>query len=340
MSEQRKIRLGMIGLGGISRAYLDALRKIDDIEIIAGYDVAKDVCEQVRQTLGIRAVESLPRLLEMDEIEAVTIGTPNHFHAQHIQEAAKARKHVCVTKPITNTLPEAEVSIRVCRQAGVKLMVGHEMRYRPCFLKFAQLLEQGAIGKVSQIVSFFGHQGGLRSGFSHGWRAQWENVPGGSLNLLGIHNIDGINMVFGRPVAVSAVCKSLITEGELEDTTQTITEYESGQIAVVGSSYCSYGGWWITAYGTEATLTVDFNAGVTLQRAEREERYRVVLENGFVNMFREFAECIRADRAPSCSGEDGRLALAVNWASIISEREKRRVTIDEALRHEQPVIET
>ncbi len=332
----KTVKLGLIGLGAINNEFMATLAKIDGTEVVAGFDVFPEARKDFTEKWGIPAVGSMDELLNNADIEGVTIATPNRFHLQNTRDAALAGKHICVTKPVTNTLEEADGCIDACIKSNVKLMVGHEVRYRPGFIKFKELLNTGVIGEISQIISFMGSKGGLKKHHSEGgknWRDKWENAPGGSLNLLGIHNIDAVNSILGKPLNVMARCKALLTEKAIEDTTQSIVEYASGQVVFFGSSYCSHGGWYITAYGTKGTLTLDFNKGVILEAIDNGQRfsktYDFIPEGGFTGMFTHFTDCIRNDQEVSCTGEDGKMALAVNWASIISEKEQRMVTIKE-----------
>lgn len=337
MKDERVVTLGMIGLGAINESYLKSISAMKGAKIAVGFDVSPEARRRVAEKWKLQVVDSIEELLGYKDIEGVTIATPNQFHWENVKAAAESGKHICVTKPVTNTLDEAEKCIEACEKASVLLMVGHEARYRAVFSKFTELLKEGVIGRISQIVTFFGSSGGLKKKQDGNWRDKWENAPGGSLNLLGVHNIDCVNSILGTPVSASARCKSLFTERELEDTTQSIVEYESGELVFFGTSYSSYGGWHITAYGTTGTLTLDFNRGVILESRENGEvfskKFAFTPEGGFDNMFKHFIDCIRSGSKPSCSGEDGKMALAVNWASIVSEKENRLVTIEEAIRN-------
>lgn len=90
-------------------------------------------------------------LLERDDIDAVSISTPDHWHAQPVTEAALAGKHIYVQKPLTLTIAEGQVVARVVRAKNRVLQIGSQQRSTEQFHRACQLVRNGAIGKVLRV---------------------------------------------------------------------------------------------------------------------------------------------------------------------------------------------
>ena len=275
---------------------------------------------------------SLEDLLREQQPEAVIIGTPNPIHLANIREAAERGLHVSVTKPLCNTVRDSRAAIEVCRARGVLLQVGHEYRFRPPMRRLIELAGSGAIGRLSLAVAHMGSGGGMGQLTATGaWRSRAANVPGGCLNLLGVHFFDVLNAVLGRPVSVMASVKKLLTAAELEDTAAVIVEYESGAVGMVSSSYVSAECDFVRVFGTEANLLGDD------QRLYREERRALTSMGGLPSessgamVIRQLCGAIRSGQPLDTPGEAGLWTVAMNEAALVSHREGRRVMLAEML---------
>lgn len=335
MSESANpVRIALVGLGGINLGmYLPALRETPAARLVGGLDPSAEARRTFAERCpGVPVYERFADLVAREKPEAVIIGTPNHLHLPNIREAAEAGLHISVTKPLCNTVAECREALAVCRRHGVLLQVGHEYRLRPALEKVLALARAGEIGEVTLGVAHMGHGGGLGASTREGmWRSKAANVPGGCLNLLGIHYFDAFNALFGRPRSVLASVKRMVTTAELEDTAATIIEYENGRLATVTSSYVSSGCSFLRLFGTKANLWTDAS---TVWREDHEGLKTLPAgepRHGGAAVVRQFCRAIREGTPPDTAGEAGLIAVAVLEAALRSEREGRRVRLDEVL---------
>ncbi len=161
----KPLRVLQIGCGRIAND-MDIpglLRHPDLARIVAVCDVdskraglAKDkVSAAYKKSLGeapdIIASGNYRELLEREDIDAVSISTPDHWHAQPVVEAALAGKHIYVQKPLTLTIAEGQVVARVVRDKKRILQIGSQQRSTEQFHRACQLVRNGAIGTVRKV---------------------------------------------------------------------------------------------------------------------------------------------------------------------------------------------
>lgn len=166
LAPAKPLRVLQIGCGRIadSMDIPGLLRHPDLARIVAVCDVdsiraakAKDrVAADYRKKLGGEAPEIIAsgnyrELLEREDIDAVSISTPDHWHAQPVVEAALAGKHIYVQKPLTLTIAEGQVVARVVRAKNRVLQIGSQQRSTEQFHRACQLVRNGAIGKVLRV---------------------------------------------------------------------------------------------------------------------------------------------------------------------------------------------
>lgn len=188
------IQAGIIGYG-LSGSVFHApiLRSVPDYKI---HTVVSSDPDKVRKDLPDVAVAGSVEELLSAEIDVVIITSPNETHYDYTRLAIEAGKHVVVEKPFTVTSAEADQLIDLARQKGVLLTVYHNRRWDNDFLTVRNLLETGALGKLSIYKSQLSRYSPEVK--SEDWREQ--EVPGsGILYDLGSHLIDQALFLFGMP---------------------------------------------------------------------------------------------------------------------------------------------
>jgi hypothetical protein len=140
---QQPVRFALVGLGGISDIFAQAVSKSTKCKItglVSGH--ATEKAPKYQQQFGIpqSSVYTYDRFDEIahdKNIDAVYIGLPNSMHAEYTIRAAKAGKHVLCEKPMAISSAECRTMIDACKQHNVKLMIAYRVHYDPCGLKFA-----------------------------------------------------------------------------------------------------------------------------------------------------------------------------------------------------------
>jgi predicted dehydrogenase len=196
------MRAGVIGCGAISqRAHIPAFKRLG-VSVVAVADVEEKKARSCAKKFGIpRYYSSIKELLSQD-LDLVSICTPNKTHAEISIEAARAGKNILVEKPMATTTKDADAIIQACEENGVRVCPIFNWRYIPCVLKAKRRIEEGRIGA---IVS--GHVVGhdfLPMAWSHG---MWFYEKWGLLEDIGTHLIDIVQLLIQSQL-VSATTKA------------------------------------------------------------------------------------------------------------------------------------
>jgi predicted dehydrogenase len=146
-----RIRVGVIGCGGMANAHIDAILKMkesDNIEIAAVSDIYSIRLDQAREKTQAQPIEDYRKLLDSKDIDYVLIATPEHWHYQMTLDAIDAGKHIYVEKPMTHTIEQAAGITRKMNDSKLKLQVGVQGMSDDSYESAHQLIQQGALGKV------------------------------------------------------------------------------------------------------------------------------------------------------------------------------------------------
>src|SRR5947208_3241542 len=105
-ASERKLKLGIVGIGVGASEILPQMERIPEFELVAAADINPRVLETFRQRYGAKTYDSIEKLCADPEVEVVWVSTPNRFHAPHTIIAANHGKHVVVEKPMAISLQE------------------------------------------------------------------------------------------------------------------------------------------------------------------------------------------------------------------------------------------
>jgi predicted dehydrogenase/aryl-alcohol dehydrogenase-like predicted oxidoreductase len=156
MTESSKLRWGILGPGGIARAFAKGLAHSRTGTLVAIGARNPDKPDYADHFPGARVLDGYEALVNDPEVQAVYIATPHPWHAEWAIKAAEAGKHVLVEKPMGLTAFEADAMIHAARKAGTFLGEAFMYRLHPQTAKLVELIKAGVIGEVRMIKSSFG----------------------------------------------------------------------------------------------------------------------------------------------------------------------------------------
>jgi 1,5-anhydro-D-fructose reductase (1,5-anhydro-D-mannitol-forming) len=270
-------------------------------------------------------------------IEAVALVTPNHLHAEQVEKAIAARKHVFVEKPIAGTVAEARQMVERARGAGVTLMVGHNTRRRRAYRRAKVLIDEGRIGQVVAVEANLSRPAGLQPDLP-AWKADPTKCALLPMMQLGIHFVDTIEFLLSSIARVSCYATNIAMPGGVLDSAIALLQLASGIPISLISSYVSPDAFILRIYGTGGALHIS----PTRLRLEllkdgevkevEEEDFSTEGAESFILQMREFGECVVSGKKPETGGEVGLQALAVVEAMVRSIQTHATVEIDEVLR--------
>ncbi|MGP1420577.1 MAG: Gfo/Idh/MocA family protein [Tannerella sp.] len=161
------IRIGFIGLGQQAMYLLNGYMSIPDVRVVAGADVygvkrerflkrVKEHYANQQEEVAVEAFENYKDLLAREDIDAVVIASPDHWHAFMAIDACKAKKHIYLEKPLTFTIHEGKMLVKAVRENGVILGVGSQQRSDPNFQHAVKMVQEGRIGKIERVNAYVG----------------------------------------------------------------------------------------------------------------------------------------------------------------------------------------
>jgi predicted dehydrogenase len=255
-----RIRLGFIGLGNRGDQVLDAFLEHRDAEVAAICDIYQPYLDFAANKIGThpRQLRDYRRLLDMRDLDAVVICTPDHWHALQTIHACEAGKDVYVEKPLSLCVVEGRKMVEAARRHGRVTQVGLHRRSSGFVRQACELVRAGRIGKVT-VARAFHIQNETPRGIGNppdepvpanlDWEAWLGPAPrraynrnrafyrfrwfydysGGQLTNFGVHYLDVIHWALGQdaPRAVTAMGgKFALTDNrEVPDTLEVLWHY-------------------------------------------------------------------------------------------------------------------
>lgn len=149
----RKLRLGIAGLGRAFTVMLPTLAHHPRVQLVAAADPRDEACQRFAADFHARTYADVASLCADPDVEAIYIATPHQLHAEHVCLAAAQGKHALVEKPMALTIADCDTMIAAARDAGVKLIIGHSHSFDAPILRAREIIASGAVGKVSMITA-------------------------------------------------------------------------------------------------------------------------------------------------------------------------------------------
>ena len=232
----KKLRAGLTGIGDFAPGFSKYICEVMDLVAIASR-TAENRTNFVKKTgLEVAQFDNPEKMMDEMSLDAVVICTPNFVHERETLLAAERGIHVFCEKPMEINVPRCWNMVHACKEAGVRLMVGHKRRLRPPWARMIELRKE--LGPVCAIDAC-GYFDGRPYGFDQKWWAK-RNKSGGLLHWAGVHVLDWIRGMCPDVATVRAVAAPQINSGyEFPDTIHTTLTFHSGAVATYAVSVSS-----------------------------------------------------------------------------------------------------
>lgn len=225
-----------LGLGAVHAAAYDRNEAVGRLVVCdPDQERAADVMRD-QQRID-KAYAGLEEMLDAEELDGVSIVTPDHLHRGQVEQCLRAKCHVLVTKPIATNLDDARAMVRAADDAGRLLMVAHERRFRTRERAVRDLLGSGKLGDVVHV-----RLDDIQDKRRQFRRSPWyATAQAGRTALVGtgIHEVDLLRFYIDRPIVRVAALSNHV--GTLDFPTNTTTaalfEFEGGAIGQVTVTY-------------------------------------------------------------------------------------------------------
>lgn len=328
-------QIAIIGPGSIARTYAEALKNSKKVKIaaVAGRDTEKG--RAMAAEYGVPYYTDQDEMYETEHLDAVLICTPTFTHEEMVRRAIAHKVHVMCEKPFVLDADIADRLFIEAKEAVVRIMVMHVVRFWPEYVKIKEMIRSGELGEIKNVY--------LNRLSSHPTWATWHRDPkksGGGLYDLHIHDVDFMYHVFGEVESVYAVGKQ--EESGCFNNVSTVMKFKNGVSAVVEGFMDITGQFEFTTNvrvnGSEASVEV-LNKAVYLAngdigKANKLVIYRKDSEPKLVNVekydpyAREveyFADCVQSDAETAMVAESDVVHVLSILAAIRQSLEEERV---------------
>ncbi|MFD7224124.1 Gfo/Idh/MocA family protein [Streptomyces sp. NPDC059892] len=247
VSDGRPVRWGVLATGGIAARFTADVQELPDAEVVAVASRTDAAAKEFAGRFGIpRAYGDWAGLLADEEVDVVYVATPHSAHRSAAGLALAAGKPVLCEKAFTLNAREAGELVSLARERGLFLMEAMWMYCNPVILRLAELVRDGAIGRIRTVQADFGLQGP----FDAGHRLRDPALGGGAVLDLGVYPVSFAQLLLGEPDRVQA--DALLSPEGVDLNTGMLLGWDSGATALLTCS--------VTA-GTPVTATVTGTAG-------------------------------------------------------------------------------
>lgn len=199
-NKMAKIKVGIIGTGGISRFHTTSYQAIPDVEVVACCDIDGEKAKAYAEKYGIAHVYTDCReMMKKEKLDLVSVTTWNSAHCECTVEALRGGAHVICEKPMAMNAKEAELMMKTAKETGKLLQVGFVRRFGSDVKTLDAFKNSGILGDIYYAKATYLR----RSGFPGGWFGDSSYSGGGALIDLGVHVIDLVRYIAGNPRPVS-----------------------------------------------------------------------------------------------------------------------------------------
>jgi predicted dehydrogenase len=337
-----ELRVGCIGTGGRCRTLMQSLAKVLNVRMTAIcdiYDAHLDLARKIADPKAL-ATKNFHEILDSKDIDAVLIGSPDHWHVPMTVAACAAGKDVYVEKPLTHDLSEGKAVVEAQNKHQRIVQVGTQQRSMPQFEKARELIRQGRLGAIHKVHLTWNRNSDRVQRGPQGvdpkqvdwkaflgkakdqpfddyrfrnWRWFWD-FGNGILTDLMVHFIDVVHWFLDvdHPLQATTIGDNYISKGiwETPDTMQTLLTYPGDlQVYFEGTFVNARNGAMLEFMGSDATLYLDRGRYEIHPERNKGEYEEWVLGTG-------------KRGADFYDKPDGELLHLTNWVECVRSRKK------------------
>ncbi len=301
-----KLRIGLIGTGGIGQVHLEILSGFEDVTIVGVMDIDQSRAKPVAEKYKAKLFANL-REMRNAGVEAVYITSPNKTHFGYAMEALELGMNVFCEKPMTTSLEEALALEKKVQDTKLIFQLGHNRRFAYVYSFMKQKIESGELKPYSFQIKM--NRGEL---LNPPWTSD-RNYTGGFLFESTIHLFDMMRWLFGEVDEIFVLCKKSLYPDY--DDWAIAVEMKNGIIGTFTS--CAHASWMVPferveVYGEHMMMSNDemervhFCKGLG-KEVESHDFTKVDFKEkwGYIKEDRFFVDCLKEKKTPPVTVSDG-----------------------------------
>jgi len=321
-----KLKLGVIGCGGMERTHANAFSEVTNVEVVATADIIKEKAEIAAEVFGAKYAYADYREM-FDKVDACLLVLPHHLHYHVGKDCLNAGKHVLMEKPFCNDEEKCLELGKLAADKGLVLMTAYCMRFHPMVVKLKELLDNKTYGDCFQL-SIWTEQ--LTKYPTDHWASLAATLGGGQLFSHGCHYIDLLLWFLGKPVKGTHTGTNFGTPWmEQEGTSNVAIEFENGALGYHFGTWGARGTklrYSIHAHCTEGMIDCALSEGV-MKLYKNGQDPEVIMEKTMSkntqHEMMHFADCILNNKQPLTDIGSSLQGLRCIWRMYNAERNDR-----------------
>ncbi|WP_274365826.1 Gfo/Idh/MocA family protein [Paenibacillus thermotolerans] len=325
------MKAAVVGCGGMGQVHARSYAGMPGVELVAVCDIIPELAEEVGRKTGASPFVSFEEMVASSDFQTVSIAVPSYLHKELVMKAAAAGKHVICEKPIALHPEDARDMVRCCEEHGVRLFIGHVVRFFPDYAQIKRQIDEGQIGKVgvAHARRVGGHPGDARPWFKD------ADKSGGVIADLMVHDIDFMRWTLGEVASVYARNK---VDSHMDYALLTLL-FESGAVGNLEAFWGYPGSFRYSAEfaGSKGLLRCDSMSAQSLQirkaavQESGEKAVEIPQSPGYRDPYyaelEHFVACIRDGSEPIVTADDACKALEIAAAAHESIRTGKAVQL-------------
>lgn len=342
-----RVRIGIIGFGGMGAAHAKMMRDISEVQLTAVADIDPQAAQLAQEQYGVPTFTDYRECIDSGLIDAVLIATPHPSHPEIAVYAFEKGLHVLCEKPIAINPREADRMISAAKQSGKVFCTMYQMRTERHCRVARRAVEEGLIGEImrTELVSaWYRNQAYYDSAT---WRATWAGEGGGVLVNQAPHLLDMFCWLAGLPATVTAFARARLHDIEVEDEAFALLEYPNGahgylyattneapgtqRIEIVGDrGTIRIQDGQVSVYRIDPPLREFTQTATDMWGAPKAERVDIEVEempSGHAQITRNFARAILFGEPLIAPGEEGSWCVELASAIILSSQRGKSVSL-------------
>ena len=300
-----KLKVGIAGCGRIAQVYLEALRAINGVALIAACDEDENKVKPVMELFGCRGYMFIEELFGSEDLDCMIVCTPPVFHYGICKIALNKNVAVLCEKPLALSIVEAEELIENAEGKGRVFMLASKFRFVEDVIRAKSIVESGLLGEILYYENTFTSVVDMK----HRWNSKKEISGGGVWIDNGSHSVDLLRYLLGPIKSISAQRARRIQDLEVEDSISVSIITESGTLGTIDLSWSIKKeiDHYLSLYGTEGSLFIGWTKS---WYSLKNKSNQVTFGNGynkfaaFHRQMQHFFNCLRGKEKPLITADD------------------------------------
>lgn len=339
----RKIRIGVVGCGRISRNHFAAIEQHSEaIELAAICDVDAAVLAEHAAQFSVPAYAQMEAMLQEESLDLVVLCTPSGLHPQQTILAARRQMHVMTEKPMATRWQDGLHMVRACDNARVRLFVVKQNRRNTTLQLLKRAIAEKRFGRIHMVhLNVFWARPQSYYDQGNGWRGTWE-FDGGAFMNQASHYVDLLDWLIG-PVEKIQAMMSTTRDIEVEDTGVLNVRWRNGALGSMSVTMLTYpknleGS--ITILGETGSVRIGGMAVNEIQHWQfadardydmqiQTASYETTSVYGFGHplYYQNVIETLRGEAEPETDGREGLKSLELLIAAYLSARDGKTISL-------------